>query len=126
MYENKILPRNYFDIILTSETIYNKNNYNYLLNIFKGCLTQNKSTSLVLLAAKTYYFGCGGNLLEFLNVAKSSNYNFKSSKSLIFGYDTREKIIKFLNENTNDNNNDDDDDENNFESISKEIILMNL
>lgn len=120
MYENKILPRNYFDIILTSETIYNKNNYNYLLNIFKGCLIQNKSTSLVLLAAKTYYFGCGGNLLEFLNVAKSSNYNFKSSKSLIFGYDTKEKIIKFLNENTNDNNDDD------FESISKEIILMNL
>jgi hypothetical protein len=122
MYEKNLLPNNYFNIILTSETIYNKNNYKHLLNIFKECLIKKNSTSsLVLLAAKTYYFGCGGNLLEFLNMAKSSDYDFNSSKSLVFGHDTNEKMVKFLNENAND-----DIDESNFESISKEIILMNL
>jgi len=53
-----LLPSNYFDLILTSETIYNENNYRSLLNLFTKCLT--RPYGLVLLSAKTCYFGCGG------------------------------------------------------------------
>lgn len=78
-----IFPTDYFDLILTSETIYNSCNYTSLLNIFKECLL--KSTrAFVLLSAKTYYFGCGGNLFEFTNLAKSSAFKLNTSKNLLF------------------------------------------
>lgn len=106
----QLLPSNYFNLILTSETIYNAANYKHLLNLFQVCLRNQKSQvvdkeiekednyeklnakklkindldSIVLLSAKTYYFGCGGNLHEFLLTAKSSTYQFKSSKNLLF------------------------------------------
>jgi hypothetical protein len=77
-----IFPKDYFDLILTSETIYNSCNYTSLLNIFKECMAN--TYSFVLLSAKTYYFGCGGNLLEFTNLAKSSAFKFNTSKNLLF------------------------------------------
>lgn len=93
----KILPLSYFDLIFTSETIYNPLNYKHLLNLFQLCLNElinlssDKSTrnisssqSMVLLSAKTYYFGCGGNILEFINEAKSMDYLFETSENLLF------------------------------------------
>ncbi|XP_023294590.2 histidine protein methyltransferase 1 homolog [Lucilia cuprina] len=51
-----------YDIILTSETIYNPQNQQKLLN----CLhDQLKPNGVVLLAAKVYYFGVGGGLRQF-------------------------------------------------------------
>lgn len=104
-----ILPGDYFNLILTSETIYNSENYAALLDLFKRCLVKEKEEALVLLSAKTYYFGCGGrklfdtllfsgdylilskifksllgNLLEFLRLAESSAYKFKASDNLLF------------------------------------------
>lgn len=48
-----------YDIILTSETIYNANNYGKLIALLKNKL---KPGGLALLAAKVYYFGVGGGL----------------------------------------------------------------
>ncbi|XP_058826306.1 histidine protein methyltransferase 1 homolog [Topomyia yanbarensis] len=48
-----------FDVILTSETIYNDKNYGTLIDLFKCTL---KAKGVVLLAAKTYYFGVGGGM----------------------------------------------------------------
>lgn len=60
-----------FDYILTSETIYNPQNYNKLIDVFKKCL---KTSGSVYLAAKTYYFGVGGSLREFEStMAKDSS-----------------------------------------------------
>ncbi|KAK9751295.1 Lysine methyltransferase [Popillia japonica] len=56
--ENKIK----FDIILTSETIYNTESYSKLHSIFTNCL---KKDGVVYVAAKTYYFGVGGGLRSF-------------------------------------------------------------
>lgn len=53
-----------FDVILTSETIYNPQNYLKLCNVFQKCL---KTSGCVFLAAKTCYFGVGGSLREFEN-----------------------------------------------------------
>lgn len=54
-----------FDIILTSETIYNPANYASLLNVFKSKL---KTNGTIYLAAKIYYFGVGGSLRDFEKV----------------------------------------------------------
>lgn len=111
---SKLLPENYFNLILTSETIYNPVNYKHLLNLFQVCLMRNENQdetkdlpkskklkncncleAFVLLSAKTYYFGCGGNLLEFVNLAKSDTYHFKSSQNLL--------IDPIINSNIDDN-----------------------
>ncbi|XP_037959720.1 histidine protein methyltransferase 1 homolog [Teleopsis dalmanni] len=51
-----------FDLILTSETIYNIQNQEKLLNCFDTRLASN---GIILVAAKTYYFGVGGGVKQF-------------------------------------------------------------
>ena len=51
-----------YDLILTSETIYEEANYYKLLSIFEQLLETNGS---ILLAAKIHYFGVGGGLRSF-------------------------------------------------------------
>ena len=117
MFRKRLLPSNYFDLILTSETIYNSSNYKCLLNLFRECLnasgaesksppleiididSENNETgikklksstksgcvypSFVLLSAKSYYFGCGGNLYEFIKLLKSNVYKLNASSNLL-------------------------------------------
>jgi len=61
-----------YDLILTSETIYNVNNYTKLIKLFENKL---KPSGSILLIAKNYYFGVGGSITEFLNCLKSSKMN---------------------------------------------------
>lgn len=58
-----------YDIILTSETIYNEAYYQKLINIFNLLL---KDNGVVYLAAKTYYFGVGGGLRTFETAIQKS------------------------------------------------------
>lgn len=51
-----------FDYILSSETIYNKENYQKLYEVLKELM---KETGTAFVAAKSYYFGVGGSTLEF-------------------------------------------------------------
>ncbi|KAG7174654.1 Histidine protein methyltransferase 1-like, partial [Homarus americanus] len=50
-----------FDIILTSETIYNPNCHEKLLNLMTNSLKQD---------AKSHYFGVGGGTLQFIDLVK--------------------------------------------------------
>lgn len=59
-----------FDFILTSETIYNPNNYEKLLNVFKSKL---ESNGIVYLGAKSIYFGVGGSVSQFINTVKKDD-----------------------------------------------------
>lgn len=59
-----------FDIILTSETIYNITNQQKLLDTFDVKLN---ADGVVLLAAKIYYFGVGGGLRQFEELIKKDN-----------------------------------------------------
>ncbi|XP_017075589.2 histidine protein methyltransferase 1 homolog isoform X2 [Drosophila eugracilis] len=56
-----------YDLILTSETIYNIENQQKLLETFAGRL---KSDGIVLVAAKSHYFGVGGGLEQFSDKIK--------------------------------------------------------
>lgn len=62
---DRLTPDDKFDLIFTSETIYNPDNYLKLINLFKNKLSP-KGT--VYLAAKIYYFGVGGGFREFEKV----------------------------------------------------------
>ncbi|KAI8792831.1 histidine protein methyltransferase 1 isoform X1 [Biomphalaria glabrata] len=59
-----------YDVILTAETIYNPENYSKLHDIFSTSLTDD---GIILVAAKTYYFGVGGSLDTFVNYVRSCN-----------------------------------------------------
>ena len=67
----EILPLSKYDLILTSETIYNLENQGTLLSLFQKCLKEGGS---VLLAAKIHYFGVGGGLRQFEDVAANSSW----------------------------------------------------
>lgn len=57
-----------FDLILTSETIYNPSCHKKLLDLMTAHL---KHDGLILLAAKTHYFGVGGGTQQFADLVKT-------------------------------------------------------
>ncbi|CAF0997611.1 unnamed protein product [Adineta ricciae] len=57
-----IIPAHYYDVILTSETIYNTGNYAKLVELLNHALTSN---GVIYLAAKVYYFGVQGGVRQF-------------------------------------------------------------
>lgn len=59
-----------YDVILTSETIYNIDNQQKLLDTFASRL---KPDGIVLIAAKSYYFGVGGGLDQFVEKIREGN-----------------------------------------------------
>ncbi|EDW03736.1 histidine protein methyltransferase 1 homolog [Drosophila grimshawi] len=56
-----------YDLILTSETIYNVENQQKLLDTFSKRL---KADGIVLVAGKSHYFGVGGGLEQFVELVK--------------------------------------------------------
>jgi len=67
-----------FDLILTSETIYNTSNQHKLISIFKNFL---KKKAQVLVAAKTVYFGVGGGLRQFEGMLSQNGLSFTTVKA---------------------------------------------
>lgn len=58
-----------YDLICTSETIYNPQNYHKLADFFVKHLA---TDGYVLLGAKGYYFGVGGSVVEFKKTLKEN------------------------------------------------------
>ncbi|XP_063363796.1 histidine protein methyltransferase 1 homolog [Cydia amplana] len=61
-FNSKLADTEVFDIILTSETIYNTTNYDKLIDLFVKRLSKDGE---VYVAAKTCYFGVGGGTRQF-------------------------------------------------------------
>ncbi|CAI4229094.1 unnamed protein product [Auanema sp. JU1783] len=59
-----------FDVILTSETIYNENDYESLHSALDYCLS---ADGVCWMAAKFFYFGLTGSVPSFLDYVKSQN-----------------------------------------------------
>ncbi|XP_045772530.1 histidine protein methyltransferase 1 homolog [Maniola jurtina] len=78
-----------FDIILTSETIYNQQNYDKLISLFLNRLSD-KGT--VFVGAKTYYFGVGGGTRQF--EASIENTNLKSEVVMKTSSGIQREILK--------------------------------
>ena len=53
-----------FDLMLASEVLYFPSSYHKLISLLKHCLAVDGS---VLVASKSYYFGCGGGIKSFLS-----------------------------------------------------------
>lgn len=64
-----------YDLIFTSETIYNPLNYQKLANFFLKHLSPE---GYVLLGAKGYYFGVGGSVVEFKKSLKDHSPGLES------------------------------------------------
>jgi hypothetical protein len=62
-----------YDLIVSSETIYNRETYPDLLAIFR---TQLSFNGVALFACKSHYFGCSGDAISFLEYVKlNSEWN---------------------------------------------------
>ena len=66
-----------FDLILTSETIYNVDNQEKLVSIFRNFT---KVGGEILVAAKTFYFGVGGGVRQFEELVKRSGLSVETVK----------------------------------------------
>ncbi|XP_072261537.1 histidine protein methyltransferase 1 homolog [Pyxicephalus adspersus] len=76
--QNQTPPMKY-DIILTSETIYNTDYYVALHSLFQHLLSENGT---VYLASKSHYFGVGGGVLLFEACIKKHNiFHIKTLKT---------------------------------------------
>ncbi|CAI9550141.1 unnamed protein product, partial [Staurois parvus] len=68
-----------YDIILTSETIYNPNYYEALHDLFQNLLADDGN---IYLASKSHYFGVGGGVLPFETfIKKGSLFNINTLKT---------------------------------------------
>ncbi|XP_066535809.1 histidine protein methyltransferase 1 homolog [Hoplias malabaricus] len=73
-------PRPQYDIIFTSETIYNTDYYPSLHDVFHKLLAED---GVVYLATKTHYFGVGGGLYLFQKFVEEKNiFHIKSLKDI--------------------------------------------
>jgi hypothetical protein len=65
-----IIPKNYYDMILSSETLYSSDQYDSLYRLIVHAL---KSDGLLILASKTFYYGLDGGMELFLNFLNNNN-----------------------------------------------------
>ena len=86
--------RHSFDIILTSETIYNESNYLGLLELMKFCLNPSQD-STIYLVAKICYFGVGGSIQSFIDFVKNDKY-FDINNKTVLGKHTVHKCLLVL------------------------------
>ena len=77
-----------YDVVLSSETIYYVESYPKLLEILNQCL---KPEGYALFAAKTVYFGCGGNLTTFCDFVQKYGFSTEAVYSKVHGL-TREVV----------------------------------
>lgn len=79
-----------YDAILTSETIYNTENYWKVINVLK---TKLKNDGVALIAAKTYYFGVGGGCRDFEKAIKDDG-NLQSEVVFVVSENVQREILK--------------------------------
>lgn len=81
-----------FDIILSSETIYNPKNHLKLLNTIYSKI---KISGIALIAAKTCYFGLGGGIRQFEDLIKKDK-RFNSVVVWVSSGGVSREIIKLV------------------------------
>jgi len=77
-----------YNLVMTSETIYNPDNHNKLIKILRNHLAPG---GVVLIAAKTYYFGVGGGTRDFQT--KLEKFGFKVEIAKTFQDGLKREIL---------------------------------
>ena len=83
-----------YDLIITSETIYNTEHYSTLLEVFDAYLSPEGK---VLVAAKVNYFGVGGGLRQFeqaLSGNESNNSKWTHCTIKVFDDNVKREIVE--------------------------------
>jgi SAM-dependent methyltransferase len=81
-----------YDLILTSDTLYSSQSHNKLYSFMKHLL---KPHGEILIAAKTYYFGCGGGVRQFEEmIAKQNEMNVQVVRKFTDGQSNMREILK--------------------------------
>uniref|UniRef100_A0A0K0CYG8 Methyltransf_11 domain-containing protein n=1 Tax=Angiostrongylus cantonensis TaxID=6313 RepID=A0A0K0CYG8_ANGCA len=79
-YKSQISPLFSYDVVVTSETIYNTDDYENLHDAFDYALSPN---GVIWVAAKVFYFGVGGNVPTFVEFVESKGVFKVSTKESI-------------------------------------------
>ncbi|KAI8504863.1 Histidine protein methyltransferase 1 [Branchiostoma belcheri] len=79
-----------YDVILTSETIYNTDSYQKLHDLMKSTLAPRGT---IYLAAKTHYFGVGGGTRLFEEFVRKEDV-FRSEVSKVYSEGVNREILK--------------------------------
>ncbi|XP_054836805.1 histidine protein methyltransferase 1 homolog [Eublepharis macularius] len=89
---NSNIPLAKYDLILTSETIYNPDYFEALHDTLSKLL---KATGCIYLASKAHYFGCGGGVLLFTTFVEKKNV-FKARTVKIIDKGLKRFIIELV------------------------------
>lgn len=87
----RLIPSGHYDIILTSETIYNPTSQPKLLASLKHLLRPEGGVAYV--AAKSYYFGVGGCVSSFTKLVEKDGY-FSVEKCHVIDCEISREILK--------------------------------
>jgi hypothetical protein len=80
-----------FDLVLSSETIYDANNYVSLGQLISKTL---KHGGLALIACKSYYFGCSGSAFDFSNFINKQQDDITLRCEIIWTDDGIESAVR--------------------------------
>ncbi|KAJ3045432.1 Exocyst complex component 5 [Rhizophlyctis rosea] len=81
-----------FDLILTAETIYAAENHAKLFDLIRSVI---KPGGIVLIAAKTNYFGCSGSLRQFEELVRTRGGGVCTVETVkVFAETVRREIVK--------------------------------
>lgn len=89
-YVTNTIDQEKFDVILTSETIYNTENYNKIICVLNEKLSP---SGTCYLAAKQHYFGVGGSIGQF-KIALSNCGVFKTETVYTCNENISREILK--------------------------------
>lgn len=83
-----------YDLVLTSETIYDSNSYVSLLRLMKNVV---KPNGIVLVAAKAVYFGCSGSIQSFKDVCQHEHPLCEIETVFINEVNVRREVLRIRN-----------------------------
>ncbi|KAK5575932.1 hypothetical protein RB653_007067 [Dictyostelium firmibasis] len=92
---DQLLDNEKFDIILTSDTLYNVGSFKKLYNLISNHL---ESNGKCYLASKTYYFGVGGGIRKFEELLKILNrLSIKTVRDIKDGISNVREVVEITN-----------------------------
>eukprot|EP01056_Protomagalhaensia_sp_Gyna25_P005549 Protomagalhaensia_sp_Gyna_25__5548@NODE_754_length_2688_cov_148_911287_g592_i0_p2_GENE_NODE_754_length_2688_cov_148_911287_g592_i0NODE_754_length_2688_cov_148_911287_g592_i0_p2_ORF_typecomplete_len236_score26_98Methyltransf_16/PF10294_9/2_1e18Methyltransf_23/PF13489_6/1_5e05Methyltransf_31/PF13847_6/0_00012Methyltransf_20/PF12147_8/0_0063MTS/PF05175_14/0_011Methyltransf_12/PF08242_12/0_043Ubie_methyltran/PF01209_18/0_051TehB/PF03848_14/0_097CMAS/PF02353_20/0_14Methyltransf_8/PF05148_15/0_22_NODE len=91
--ENESVLNLDYDLVISAETLYRKENFDEIIGIINRCLTE-KPDALILFAQKRFYFGLGGGSMPFSIYTKSTQIRIDVMHTVISGASNVRDILR--------------------------------